>query len=83
MWFPEVEPFSLNFMTAGYDTIYIVPALGLLYYSIVWLWMLIFAYYMLDLVASKYGGKVQKIRDRIGDKIFWNPIIRLYLESYL
>ena len=52
MYMPEVDPLTLNFQMAGYDSVHIIPALGLLYYTIIAICLVVLIYFMLKPCAS-------------------------------
>lgn len=52
-YFPEVKPYSLNFMMSGYETIFIVPALGLSFYAILTLTGVSLLYMLMNPVAMR------------------------------
>ena len=83
MYMPEVDPFSLNFQMAGYDSVFIIPSLGLVYYTILAISLVVLIYFMLKPCASKCGGRIKKVRKAIRKRLFWNSIIRFFIESFL
>lgn len=82
-YLPECDPLTLNFATAGYDSIFIIPSLGLTYYVILGFFALVLVYLALQPVAKKCGGRVRKARNAIGKRLFWNATIRFFVEAYL
>ena len=82
MYFPESDPFSLNFMMSGYDTVLIIPGIGLLYYTMLGFLSLIVLYILLKPVFKACKGRLDKVSNALSRFLFWNSIIRFFTEAY-
>lgn len=70
-------------MMCGYDTVLMIPGIGLLYYSILGFLSLIVLYYLLIPVFKACKGRLNKVRNAMNQFLFWNSIIRFFTEAYL
>ena len=82
MYFPESDPFSLNFMMSGYDTVLIIPGIGLIYYTMLGFLSLIVLYILLKPVFKACKGRLDKVSNALSRFLFWNSIIRFFTEAY-
>ena len=73
-YFPEEDPFNLNFQQSGYESNFILKNIGLI------LWM-IFGYFLLHL-SFIMMFKCKKIRSKIGKYLYWNGSIRFFFEAF-
>ena len=82
-YFPEDEPFNLNFQVCGIESKFFLQIMGLPLYIMhgyIALFVLYALFFLLHRVfKSKYLKKIKKF---IGAMLLWNGLIRLYMELY-
>ena len=81
-YFPDEDSFSLPLQRAGYDTKYLFLGLGIGCYTLACYVAMIVAYFLL-LPFAKCSKRVKKFKDKLGEILFWNMLIRLFIELYL
>ena len=82
-YFPEVEPFSLNFQVCGIDSRYFLEIMGLPLYIMHGHIALFILYVLLYFINRVFKCKcLKKIVKYIGALLLWNGLIRLYMELY-
>ena len=82
-YYPESgEGIQENFESAGYDSSFLVLNLELSFYSICFHVCLFVLYWALRLL-QKACPKVKKANDKLGDYLFWNGTLRLFMELYM
>ena len=82
MYFPEDDPLSLSLQEQGIDTTLMVPGLGNIFYMLLGYCALATLHLLLSLVAKKIP-KVDQASSKISKFLYWNGLIRLYMEIYL
>ena len=80
-YYPEEDAFSLNFENAGYDGNILVPLLGTLFYLAFGILALYVVDFLLKQLAKKFP-KIEKVRRRLNDFLYWNGSIRFFTEAY-
>ena len=82
-YFPETEPYSLNFQECGYDYRNFIQNIGFSFYfihGIISLCILGILLYLANLLCkSMFLGKIVRI---ISAFLLWNGLIRIYMELY-
>ena len=73
-YFPEEDPFNLNFQQSGYESKFFIANIGLI------LW--IFYSYILLCMVYFILFKCKQIKAKIGSFLFWNGFIRLLFELF-
>ena len=73
-YFPEEDPYSLNFAQVGYEFTLFVNNVGFILYVVWSHFFMVFVWLCLSCVKS--------IRQRLGKYLFWNAFIRLTMESF-
>ena len=82
VYIPEMEPFSLNFQMAGYDTsLYLVNGAAFIA-LIVFHFCLIVLFGVLFTCANKCRC-AQKLKASLRAYLLWNGLIRLLIETFL
>ena len=81
-YFPDEDPYSLPLQRSGYDSKYLLLGLGFSLYTLT-LYVVMVAVFILLYPFSKCFEKVKKIRDKMREILFWNMLIRLFIELYL
>ena len=82
-YFPEEEPFSLNFSECGIDSQYFLLIMGFPIYIMLGYFSLLMLYIILALTNRLLKCKcLGKVVDYLGSYLFWNGYIRLYMELY-
>ena len=82
MYLPEEDPLSLALQEQGFDSTLFVKTLGNIFYAI-------FGYVALSLLLGSMaliGKKVQflhRVSSKVRKIIFWNGLIRFYIEIYM
>ena len=82
-YFPEVDPFSLNFEECGIDSLFFLPLMGLPLYIMLVHIALSIVYLVLALI--NYFCRLRcldKILKKLKSYLFWNGFLRLYMEIY-
>ena len=77
-----MDPVSLNFQNAGYDSTLVIPQLGLLFYAFVGMIVLAVIQVMLFLMA-KAIPKTSYLNNKVKRYLYWNGSIRFFTESYM
>ena len=83
LYFPEVDPLSLNFQECGIESRYFLIIMGLQLYIMLGHFALLILYSILAL-ANHYL-KLQclgKVVNCLKNYLFWNGFLRLYMELY-
>ena len=82
-YFPEVDPFTLNFSECGIDSLFFLMIMGFPLYVIVAHFALMIIYFILALanrfIKSRY---LSKIVNYLKSYLFWKGFLRLYMELY-
>ena len=81
-YFPDEDPYSLPLQRSGYDTKYLMLGLGFSFYILV-VYLVMIAALILLYPFSKCFKRVKKITDKLREILFWNMLIRLFIELYL
>ena len=71
---PEDDPFNVNFEAMGIESKILVGNMGLLLW-LIWLYAFI-------AVIALILCKVKPVWEKFGQFIYWNTLIRFYMESY-
>ena len=82
-YFPETEPYNLNFQECGYESQYFLENIGFPLYvmhGFIWLIIISLVLYLVNCIC-KYS-LVSKIINRLGAFLYWNGLIRTYMELY-
>ena len=82
IYVPEMDSLSLNYSNAGYDTTLAIPCLGTLV-LILFAQTIIVIVHLLIFVLSKYLPRVQWLESKIARYLYWNGLIRFFMEAYL
>ena len=77
-YFPDEEPFSINFEACGIESKLFVPNLG----SVFWTTLILLVVALTSLVGLVHK-KVRVIWNKLGKKIYWNSTIRLFMELFV
>ena len=80
-YFPEVDPYGLNFQESGFETTLWIPGIGSLFYFFV-AYIIASLCYIVFNIASKLCKRGKKIRKKMSKYFFWNGLIRLWMEAY-
>lgn len=80
-YFPEGDPFSLNFNTAGIESTMFFANIGLIFYMIVFNVFLI-VLHIFFFTAKNSCNCAQKGRKKVGDYLYFNGSIRFFMEVY-
>ena len=81
VFIPEGDPFSVNFMTSGYESLLILLNLGTINFLIVFhIALLVISLPLWILSRCK---PIKKILDKLKKYLLWNAFIRLFMASYL
>ena len=81
-FFPEVDPYGLNFLETGFETTIWIPGIGMQFYLFIAL-IIASNCYILFLIATKLCKCGKKFAKKMSKFFFWNSLIRLWMESYL
>lgn len=82
MYFPETEPFSLEFLAQGYDSTFMLPAMGFVFYILCIYLFVIVTHAILWLVEFKVK-KMAAVRRFLSGLLYWGPLSRFFMESYM
>lgn len=82
MYIPEGDPLSLNLQDQGIESLLIIPNLGTLFYLLLAYLALIIVQLLLYNVGKKVP-KIGQISSKIGIFLYWNGLIRFFMEVYL
>ena len=82
IYWPEMDPISLNFQNAGFDSPLVIPQLGTLFYLFVGMICLTFLWLLLLLLA-KIAPKTSFLSNKVRRFLIWNGSIRFFMEGYL
>ena len=81
-YFPDEEPYSLTLSRSGYETKYLLLGLGFAAYTLAIYLAMVFVFVLLW-PLSLCSKRVKKLTDKLKEKLFWNTLIRLFIELYL
>ena len=84
-YFPEEEPYSLNFAMCGYESKLFILNAGFPLYIIHAYLALALLYLLLKLAYSIFKCKCKCLRKSVkclGGYLLWNSLIRVYMELY-
>ena len=81
IYFPEMDAFSGNFFDAGYDSFLIIPCLGTMFYMLGGHVLLIVLSLLVYLLARAIK-KLQKLHTKLNYYLYFNGLIRLYVEVF-
>lgn len=81
-YFPEGEAFSLEFLAQGYDTCFMVPAMGTIFFLLLAYLGIVLSHAILWLVEKK-APKVAIVKRFLGNLLYWGPLSRFFMESYM
>ena len=82
-YFPEVDPYSLNFEECGIDSLFFLPLMGLPLYIMLVHIALSIVYLVLALINHFLRLRcLDKILMKMKSYLFWNGFLRLYMEIY-
>ena len=82
-YFPEEEPYNLNFQECGVESQHFLLNMGFPLYIVLGHLIFIVIYFVLYLVSIKLKCKCMiKIINFLKNYLFWNGLIRLYMEIY-
>ena len=79
---PEDDPLSLSLQEQGIDSTLMILGLGTLFYVLLAYFVLVILQLILHCLAKKLP-KVNKTSSKISKFLYWNGIIRLFIEVYL
>ena len=80
MWyFPDVDAFSLNFETCDFESTLLLSNVGFMLWILA-LHLLIFIIHLMIFIVQRVFKCCQNLRKKIGNYLYWNGILRLYLE---
>ena len=82
IYVPEMDSFSLNYQNAGFDTSLAIPCLGTLALILFALTITV-VLHLLFWLLSKYWHRVQRLESKIARYLYWNGLIRFFMEAYL
>ena len=83
LYFPEDDPYNRNFLECGIESRYFIMEMGLPFYVILGYFILVIIYLIFALAQRLLKRKVLgKIVNKVRSYLFWNSIIRLYMEVY-
>ena len=80
-YFPESDPFSLNFETVGYEAKLSLENIGLTFY-IVLLNVLLGILHFILRPLRHCSGCLEKLTNRMENYLYFNGTIRLYMEIF-
>ena len=84
-YFPEEEPYSLNFSMCGYESLLFILNAGFALYIMHGYLALVVLYLLLklaDWISKKKCKCLHKSVKKLGKFLLWNSLIRLYMELY-
>ena len=82
-YFPEVDPFSINFEECGIDSTFFLIIMGFPLYIMLIQLSLIILYFILVLANRLLKFKcLNKVLNYLKSYLFWNGSIRLYMELF-
>ena len=81
-YLPEDEAYTLSFLQAGFESIYMMFSMGFFFYIFLVNTFLIICSIPLMILAKKCS-KVTKVSSKLTSYLYWNGLIRLLMEAYL
>ena len=81
-YLPEDEAYSLSFLQAGFESIYMMFSIGFFFYIFL-LNIFLILFSMVLMVLAKKCNKVTKVSSKLTSYLYWNGLIRLLMEAYL
>ena len=82
IYVPEMDSISLNYQNAGYDTTLAIPCLGTMVLILLAQIMFVIVHLLMWLI-SKYWPRVQWLESKVTRYLYWNGLIRFFMEVYL
>lgn len=80
-YWPETDPFSVNFETAGVETVFFLANIGFAMYMIYAHLLAILIHASLH-IKKKAASGVIKLRERLGSYLYWEGLNRFYMELF-
>ena len=80
-YLPEGDPYSLGFDQCGYGSTVLIQNISI----IVWTWVvttLVFFAYFPILLISRYCGKLTNVKNKLAAFLFWNGLLRSFMEFF-
>ena len=82
IYLPEQEPFTLNFVNAGYNSSFLLPNLG----SMLILITIHASFHLMHVgvyVISLFSKKAKGLNNRFSVYLYWNGTVKTYMEVFL
>lgn len=82
LYYPEGEAYNLEFLAQGYDTCFMIPAMGTVFFLLCTYLATIVTHAILFFIEKK-APKVAIVRGFLSKLLYWGPLSRFFMESYM